>query len=1102
MKNKNKTQHSKNSGKTQAGTPDQSRAGAPGPTAKKKPGKPYGHPARTDKDSRDYKRRMDARGDQSRGSDQGRGGGNRFGGRRAYDDEEVKIDFDAALSGRLPETKMRELAFASQRKLSLLVTPKGGAEGKLDMANSSTDAAGFRSADARAAGTGVVPQFRKSTNAAAVPTAPAAPADALRSGANSAVNSSKRAGGFFSQFVPSRSYLNKTEPQKTDAKAASHAPVSSDPKLEPKVSESSLSENKAVAESVDRGFEKARAKKIPAGGLFSKNQPTATPVPPSAVVPAVASVAAAVSSASNSASTSAATPAVAVPDAKSALAALAALSANSGKGRRTEGGIQLDPWQAEALDALLAGANVVVDAPTSAGKTRVIEALLEHKMFGTEGREGIKLIYTSPVKSLSNDKYREFCEKYGREKVGINTGDFKENLSASIILATLETYRNSLLGVEPNMNRRVVVYDEYHFLQDESRGSAWEESIILTPKESQLILLSASVPNAEDFANWIATLSGRECKVIRVTERPVPLVDLVYTKQGWVLGDDLKLTPPEIAELGRLAKYARTKRRKFTRDKFNELLAPVTRALEMNLGPVVIYAGRRADVEGIAHAFAKHLRSDFTGPDADKLKTRIANLPGWDYVPQDLQRLIVKHGVAFHHSGMIPPGRVAIETLLKEGLLLICTGTMGISLGVNFAVRSAMVSDESRPSEGGETRYSGSEVLQMLGRAGRRGHDKQGFSLWMNLARYVEQKPRGREPCRSSLKFDPTTVLGILGQRESFAYLSEFYRKSFFMRGKDPAQVMVADHDLMSANLYKVHGFEEGDLACRNIPKTFDKFQRGGNRSEIECNRCPAKNPCHAAMGTSHNSVLQTIVSHLQRVGALNGAVPTLIGQLARHFPQAGGLIIARFLATGEMNGGNFSTFLQAMAVFCAAHFKDISDTHADTDFLRGLRLPKLVENIYPEALFPELYDEPNFRGRDNGDGTGAKLFREYNMGAASIVAAWLNPDTTWDDLVADHTSKHFSAGDCMMVLFRFATFLQSCGRIADFAPEIADQARVLLRVVLREPLDARNRMLADEADELTAALEAEDAPEGVTVVGVDSEGVAEGGEPIPEPVL
>lgn len=662
---------------------------------------------------------------------------------------------------------------------------------------------------------------------------------------------------------------------------------------------------------------------------------------------------------------------------------------------RTPKGLVLDAWQNKAVQALLDNKHIVVDAPTSAGKTRVIEALLEYRM-----QEGGRLIYTSPVKSLSNDKYREFCEKYGREQVGINTGDFKENLSAPIILATLETYRNSLLGIEPDMRRRVVVYDEYHFLQDESRGSAWEESLILTPKGSQLVLLSASVPNCAEFADWIQKLTGTETEVVQVSKRPVPLEHVVYTKYGWLLCDLLNLQPDELSLLGKIARQKRRTNRWFRgKEAYKEFLDPICNALDMNMGPLVVYAGRRGDTEGVIASLAKHLKTNSRTPESQlkRLQERVTKLSGWEYVPKELQNLVLRYAIAYHHSGMIPPCRVAIETLLKEGLLRLCCGTMGISLGVNFAVRSAFISDESRPSEGGETSYSNTEIMQMLGRAGRRGHDTQGFSLWLNLGRYATQRPRTRENCKSSLKFDPTTVISILGQHKSIAYLSEFYRKSFFMRSQNSEQVFAKD------------------------------------------------------------GPLNKIILHLRDVEALVGETPTTMGNLARHFPQAGGFIIAQWIANGTINRDTFEDYLGAMAAFGAAHFKEIPDTYADMKFLTELRIPELIEKYYPQHLFLELYDEVK-QGHDV-----FLVFREFNLGAASLVKMWLNPRTKWEDLVAEHSTKYFSDGDCMNVLFRFATFLQSCARLGDFDPAIAAHAKRLWRILLREPLDARNRMLIEE---------------------------------------
>lgn len=725
-------------------------------------------------------------------------------------------------------------------------------------------------------------------------------------------------------------------------------------------------------------------------------------------------------------------------------------------------GLKLDSWQQKALDLLLAGRHVIVDAPTSAGKTRVIEALLDAKM-----ESGLRLIYTSPVKSLSNDKYREFAARYGKDRVGINTGDFKENLGAPIILATLETYRNSLLGLEPDMSRRVVVYDEYHYLQDESRGSAWEESIILTPASSQLILLSASVPNAEEFADWIKRITSRHTEVVRVEKRPVPLVDVVYTAGGWVLAEDFELKPKEVDLLASAYVQERRRSRRGPRDRqfYAELLDQVVRALDCDLGPVIVYAARRAEVETLASAFMRAVARPGAAAWEPKAKAllleRTASLSGWEYVPSELQSMVTRQGVAYHHSGMIPPARVAIESLLKEGLLRVCMGTMGISLGVNFAVRSAFIADDNRPGESGEKTYSNSEVLQMLGRAGRRGHDVQGFSLWSDLGKYARFKPKERERCVSSLKFDPSTVLGLIDRTNNYALVADFYKKSLFMQGQPASRVLVFDQTVLSAEVYRASGGL--DQACQDIPATFLWSLSGKRRSAVPCSHCPSKSVCHSLAAQSRSSLLQQIVGHLEEVGAVADQKLTDLGQFARHFPQSGGLLIASWLASGAMNGDTFSKYVQALAVFCSAHFKEIPPLLTDRVFLGQLRIDTEIEFYYPSDLFPEYYDDIKGRVQEH---ESPLVFRELNFGAPSIVQMWLNPSTVWEDMVERHTTRFFSAGDCMMVLFRFATYLQSCSRLIHYDRKLAHEAKRMLGVILREPLDARNRMLLEEVED------------------------------------
>ncbi|MCY4380659.1 MAG: DEAD/DEAH box helicase, partial [Proteobacteria bacterium] len=188
--------------------------------------------------------------------------------------------------------------------------------------------------------------------------------------------------------------------------------------------------------------------------------------------------------------------------------------------------LSLDPWQAEALGLLKKGHHVVIDAPTTAGKTRVVEAYLRECIRGLSA--SFQSCYTCPVKSLANDKYTEMKELFGPEYVGISTGDNKINLQAPIIIATLESYRNSLLGIDSPLTTDLVIFDEYHYIQDYSRGSSWQEAIILSDKKSQLLLLSASVANPEDFVHWIGRIHPKKAKVIQTTHRPVPLANLIF----------------------------------------------------------------------------------------------------------------------------------------------------------------------------------------------------------------------------------------------------------------------------------------------------------------------------------------------------------------------------------------------------------------------------------------------------------------------------------------------------------------------------------------------------------------------------------------------
>ena len=208
-----------------------------------------------------------------------------------------------------------------------------------------------------------------------------------------------------------------------------------------------------------------------------------------------------------------------------------------------------DPFQLEAL-ADLEFEDVLVTAPTGSGKTWIareeIKRLLEHNR---------RAWYTTPLKALTNSKYQEFIEEFGPERVGILTGDRKENSDAQLIVGTTEIYRNQLfdsLRGGGEVNADLVVLDEAHYLADEDRGHVWEEAIILTPPRIRLLLLSATIGNAEEFAAWIEEVRGVRCGVVPgPKKRPVPLRSgvLLPDKRLLPLLNDRGQLNPEITQL-------------------------------------------------------------------------------------------------------------------------------------------------------------------------------------------------------------------------------------------------------------------------------------------------------------------------------------------------------------------------------------------------------------------------------------------------------------------------------------------------------------------------------------------------------------------------
>ena len=370
-----------------------------------------------------------------------------------------------------------------------------------------------------------------------------------------------------------------------------------------------------------------------------------------------------------------------------------------------------DLWQQEAVSALREGKDVVVQAPTGAGKTLIFE------LWSHQGRNRDQAIYTVPTRALANDKLAEWRARGWN--VGIATGDLAENLDAPIIVATLETQKNRLIkGDGPAL----LVVDEYQMLGDPDRGLNYELAIALAPPQTQLLLLSGSVANPQDIVKWFARL-GRKAVLIRHEERPVPLEEVHANNLNYHVPSEIKGYWPRF----------------------------VAKALAENLGPILIFAPRRHAAEALAAELTRSLPT----PNPLALTLEQKQLVG-----EHLARML-KNRIAFHHSGLSYATRAGvIEPLAKAGQLRVVVATMGLAAGINFSLRSVALAAESYRRDNIEHPLRADEILQMFGRAGRRGIDEIGFVLVSaNGVRLREGHPAHLS--RSGL-VDWSALLGIM----------------------------------------------------------------------------------------------------------------------------------------------------------------------------------------------------------------------------------------------------------------------------------------------------------------------------------------------------
>jgi len=385
--------------------------------------------------------------------------------------------------------------------------------------------------------------------------------------------------------------------------------------------------------------------------------------------------------------------------------------------------IKPDPFQLEALDKIK-DHDILVSAPTGAGKTwiasRAIEQMLSREM---------RTWYASPLKALSNSLYNEFRREFGPQKVGILTGDRKENPDARIIVGTTEILRNQLYDAmhqNVNIQTDLVILDEAHYLSDPDRGVVWEEVLIYLPSRVRLLLLSATIPNAEEICEWLEENREISNYVVRAHKRPVPLEMLFFLPDGEIvpLGGKRGLT-------AKVSKFLSThtgrggRPRGYKKVDFGYVIKCLR---EFNLLPAIFFLKSRADCDSA-------LFSCVPAKGKTEIKERLKNevqayLEAFPHLENHRQiGFLTESLVASHHAGQLPYWKMLIERMMIRGYLEAIFSTSTVAAGVNFPARTVALVQSDRYDGREFIDLSSTDLHQMIGRAGRRGKDNIGFAL-------------------------------------------------------------------------------------------------------------------------------------------------------------------------------------------------------------------------------------------------------------------------------------------------------------------------------------------------------------------------------------
>ena len=419
---------------------------------------------------------------------------------------------------------------------------------------------------------------------------------------------------------------------------------------------------------------------------------------------------------------------------------------------------KLSEFQIKAQEAIENGNHVLITAHTGSGKTLPAEYAI--KYFTERGK---KVIYTSPIKALSNQKYAEFSKKFPSLSVGIMTGDNKHNPGADVIIMTTEILQNNLFKTNSNAHLKIdmdietelacVIFDEVHYIDDPERGTVWEQCIILLPNHVQMIMLSATIGEKERFASWIETIKEKPVIICSTDKRVVPLTFYTYFTVPSKLIETIKPPYKKVFELKnnvldpittniednieknkKCLQYLKTNDIEVSK-KFvvNELCLKLR---EKEMFPALFFIFSRKQVQAYANElqvplFCKDEKDYMAEPVCRQLiVSRVSNWKEYICLPE-YNYYVLEKGIGIHHAGMLPIFREMMEILYDQKFIKVLFATETFAIGLNMPTKTVCFTSLFKHDGNSLRQLHSHEFIQMAGRAGRRNIDTIGHVILM-----------------------------------------------------------------------------------------------------------------------------------------------------------------------------------------------------------------------------------------------------------------------------------------------------------------------------------------------------------------------------------